>query len=237
MSRIRAVVFDCYGTLVDILTDEGKPEIFDRLAIYLQYYGANINAPTLKSLFYAEKEHYMDTHKERYPEFDMTAVFKSILQREKLNNPFLVESCCKLFRLISREKFQLFPDSLAALKELKSRSFPMAMLSNAQDVFFYAEIEMLGLNQFFRYFIVSSSWGFRKPDPRLFSLACSLCNVLPAEAVYVGDDIKVDVKGAKTIGMKTVLIDRAQKQNNRELKPDYYTTNLEKAAEWIIESG
>lgn len=197
MPRIRAVVFDCYGTLVDILTDEGKDEIFAHLSLYLRYYGAKINTATLKSLFQAEKEHYLNTREERYPEFDMAAVFQTILQMQDLNNPFLVESCCKLFRLVSRERFQLYPDSLTALKELKSRGFQLAMLSNAQKVFFYEEIDMLGLRQFFSYFVVSSYWGFRKPDPRIFSLACSLCNVSPEEAVYVGDDADVDVKGAR----------------------------------------
>ena len=44
MPGIRSIVFDCYGTLVDILTDEGKDEIFIHLSFYLRYYGANINA-------------------------------------------------------------------------------------------------------------------------------------------------------------------------------------------------
>ena len=109
----------------------------------------------------------------------MEAVWQTILQMQGLNNPFLVESCCKIFRLVSRDRFQLFPDSLPALKELKSRGFPLLMLSNAQNVFFYEEVEMLGFRPFFNYFIVSSYWGFRKPDPRIFSLSCSLGNVSP----------------------------------------------------------
>jgi len=150
-----------------------------------------------------------------------------------MNNPFLVESCCKIFRLISRERFQLFPDSLPILKELKRQGYPMAMLSNAQNVFFYEEIDMLGLRQFFNYFAVSSYWGFRKPDPRLFSLTCSLTNTPPAETVYIGNDASVDVKGAKSIGMQTILIDREQKQRHSEPKPDFYATNMENAQEWI----
>jgi len=235
--RIRAVIFDCYGTLVDIQTNEGKDEIFAYLSLYLHYYGAEINTATLKSLFHAEKEHYLNTRQERYPEFDIEVVLKKILQMRGLNNPFLAESCCKIFRLVSRDRFQLFPDSLPALRELKSRGFLLSMLSNAQNVFFYQEIDMLGLRQFFRYFVVSSYWGFRKPDPRIFYLACSLFNVMPGEAVYIGDDAGVDIKGARSIGMRTVLIDREQRQKTQEPKPDYYTTDLRKAAEWIKENG
>ena len=233
MSGIRAVVFDCYGTLLDILTDEGRDTIFSQLSLYLRYYGASIQPGILKSIYYTEKEHYLNTRSEQYPEFDLQAVWRTILLKEGLSNPFLVESCCKIFRLISRERFQLFPDSLPVLKELKRSGFPMVMLSNAQEVFFYAEIDMLGLRQFFNYFIVSSTWGFRNPDPRLFSLACSLCHAAPGEAVYVGDDARVDVKGARSVGMRSVLVDRQQRQRDPEPRPDFYTTSLAQASAWI----
>ncbi len=234
MPGIRVVIFDCYGTLVDILTNEGKESIFEHLALYLRYYGANTNPAALRSQYQVEKERYLDTRGERYPEFDLAEVFKTILRKEGLNDPSLVESCCKLFRLESRERFQLFPDALPALNELKRHNYPLAMLSNAQDIFFHAEIDMLGLQAYFGHFIVSSYWGFRKPDSRLFSVACALCNVNPSEAVYIGDDMKVDVKGAQSIGMKAVLIDREQKQKSREILPDYIATSLDKAVEWIM---
>jgi putative hydrolase of the HAD superfamily len=236
MPKIRAVVFDCYGTLVDIITDEGKNAIFDHLSLYLHYYGANVNGESLKSIYHVEKKHYLSGHRELYAEFDMAAVFKTILQMQGLNNPFLVESCCKIFRIVSRERFDLFPDSLSTLKELKSRGYPLAMLSNAQQAFFYEEIEMLGIKKFFSYFVVSSCWGFRKPDSRLFSLICSLLNVLPCEAVYIGDATDTDVTGAKSIGMQSILIDRERRQRNAEVKPDFYATHLDQAAEWIMEN-
>jgi putative hydrolase of the HAD superfamily len=138
--------------------------------------------------------------------------------------------------MLSRERFRLYPDSLEALKEIKSHSLPMAMLSNAQNVFFLAEIDMLGLRQFFSYYIVSSTWGFRKPDPRLFSVACTLFKVQPEEAIYIGDDAEVDVRGAQSIGMQTALIDRRQDQKDRGPKPDYYTVNLRNIWEWLGES-
>jgi putative hydrolase of the HAD superfamily len=175
----------------------------------------------------------LKTRGERWPEFDMEVVWSTVLQMLGLNSPFLVESCCKLFRLVSRERFQLFSDTLPSLRALKNRGAPLVMLSNAQGVFFFEEVEMLGLKPFFSYFLVSSNWGFRKPDPRLFALACTLCGFPPAEVVYVGDDTDADVKGAESIGMRTVLVDRSQRQKDREPRPDFYTTGLTQAVEWI----
>jgi len=66
--KIRAVIFDCYSTLIDIKTNETKEEIFRYLSLYLQYYGANISGANLKVAIALGKERYLQTKTERYPE-------------------------------------------------------------------------------------------------------------------------------------------------------------------------
>jgi putative hydrolase of the HAD superfamily len=237
MSKIRAVIFDCYSTLIDIRTNERKEEIFRRLSLYLRYYGVNIAAKSLTSALDQEKERYLQTENERYPEVDLEVVFRNILKREGLDNPFLAESCCKLFRLLSRERFGVFPDSLPVLKEMKRNRYSLAVVSDAQKVFCLEEAGMLGLNQFFDHTVLSTHFGFGKPDPRLFAIACSLLEIPPAEAVYIGDNPEKDVIGAKQIGMQAILLDRNQNQKNREVEPDFYASNLWDAWEWIKKSG
>ena len=90
MSGIRAVAFDCYGTLVDILTNEHKDEIFNHLSLYLHYYrgGIDIDAGHLKSLYYSQKERYLQTNPEPYPEPEPMAPGKSLLpwrQKSKIS--------------------------------------------------------------------------------------------------------------------------------------------------------
>lgn len=233
MSKIRAVIFDCYGTLVDIRTDERKDEVFYYLALYLQYYGATIGAEELKAVVALEKERSLKTSGERYPEVDLENVFKTILGRAGFTNSFLAESCCKLKRLLSRERFQLFPDSLPVLREMKRDGYPLAMVSDAQKVYCFEEAKMLGLNQFFDHFIVSTHFGFKKPDPRLFAIACDLLEIPPTEAVYVGDSFERDIKGPKQIGMQVILVDRNQKGKNWESEPDFYAKDLWEAWAWI----
>jgi putative hydrolase of the HAD superfamily len=237
MSKIRAVIFDCYSTLIDIRTNERKEEIFRRLSLYLRYYGVNIAAKSLMSALDQEKERYLQTNSERYPEVDLEVVFRNILKREGLDNPFLAESCCKLFRLLSRERFGVFPDSLPVLREMKTNGYPLAVLSDAQKVFCLQEGEMLGLTQFFDHFVMSTQFGFRKPDPRLFEIACSLLGIPPSEAVYIGNDPEKDVMGAKQIGMQAILVNRSPKNRNLEIEPDFYASNLWDAWEWIKKSG
>jgi len=233
MSKIRAIIFDCYNTLIDIWTDERKEELFRYLSLYLQYYGINTDSGKLKATLDLEKKHYLRSIKEPYPEIDLEMVFTNILRKNGLSNPFLAESCCKLLRALSRERFQLFEDSLPVLEEMKNNGYPLAILSDAQKVFCLEEGEMLGLNQFFNRIILSTHLGFRKPDPRIFSIACTLLATPPADVVYIGNDLETDVKGAQGIGMKAILLDREKRFRNPEPKPDFYATDLWQAWKWI----
>lgn len=233
MSRIRAVIFDYYNTLIDIRTDEEKQDVFRFLSLYLQYYGVNMNEQTLRAALDHEKKQYLKRKDEAYPEVDLEIVFGNILQKEGICNPFGAESCCKLFRLLSRERFQLFPDSIPVLKEIKKNGYAMGVVSDAQKVFCLEEGEMLGLNQFFDHIVLSTQYGFRKPDPRLFAIACSLLDVEPAQSVYIGDDPRKDVKGAKQAGLSAILVNRNQMNLEMETKPDFCATNLWEAWEWI----
>jgi putative hydrolase of the HAD superfamily len=237
MSKIRAVVFDCYSTLIDIKTNEQKNEIFHYLSLYLQYYGAKVDAAKLKSALDLERDRFMQSKAEQYPEIDLEVAFNNILREEGLGNPFLAESCCKLFRVLSRERFQLFPDSLPVLEEMKKSRYPIAVVSDAQKVFWLNEGEILGIRQFFKFVLLSTHFGFRKPDPRLFRIACAMLNTPPEEAVYIGNDLETDVKGAKQIGMQAILLDRKTEQRNPKPRPDFYAKNLWEAWEWIKSSS
>ena len=237
MPRIRAVIFDYYNTLIDIKTDEDKSEVFRFLSLYLQYYGLHMNEQTLKAALDHEKKRYLKTKDEAYPEVDLEVVFSNILEKEGINNPFGAESCCKLFRLLSRERFQLFPDSIPVLKEIKRSGYAMAVVSDAQKVFCLEEGEMLGLNQYFDHIVLSTQFGFRKPDRRLFAIACDLLDVAPDRAVYIGDDPKKDIKGAQQAGMSAILVNRNSQSLETEIEPDCCANSLWDAWEWIKKAG
>jgi putative hydrolase of the HAD superfamily len=233
MSKIRAVIFDCYSTLIDIRTNEDKREVFHNLSLYLQYYGLKMDAARLKSALKLAREQYPYPPEERYPEIDIEVVFQNLLKKEGLDNPFLAESCCKLFRALSRERFQLFPDSLPVLKEMKQKGYRLGVVSDAQKVFCIEEGKMLGLSPFFSCIIMSTHLGFRKPDPRIFMIACTLLAIPPAEAVYIGNDPAADIGGAKGTGMPAILLDREGENSDPEPKPDFYAKSLWEAWGWI----
>ena len=54
--------------------------------------------------------------------------------------------------------------------------------------------------------VFSCSAGLRKPDPRIYRLACELLAVLPEDCIYVGDGGDGELTGASRAGMDAVLV-------------------------------
>lgn len=48
---VQTCIFDLYGTLVDIHTDEEKPEVWKKLALFFRYYGADYTPEELKEAY------------------------------------------------------------------------------------------------------------------------------------------------------------------------------------------
>jgi len=237
MSKIRAVIFDCYSTLIDIRTDEHKEEIFRYLSTYLQYYGLSITAEQLKTSIEQEKKRITKQKKERYPEVDLEDVFRNILKREGSDDHHLAESCCKFLRVLSLDQLQLFPDSVPVLKLMKNSGYPLAIVSDAQKAFCIDEIKALGIAQFFDHFVISTYFGFAKPDLRLFAIACGLLRIKPGETAYIGDNPVKDVKGPKKIGIHSILINRSGEPLKTETEPDFIASDLWEAWRWIKENS
>jgi putative hydrolase of the HAD superfamily len=62
------------------------------------------------------------------------------------------------------------------------------------------------LKDLFDAFIESSRVGLRKPDPRIYRLACDALGVAPSETVFL-DDIGRNLKAARELGMRTIKVD------------------------------
>jgi putative hydrolase of the HAD superfamily len=95
------------------------------------------------------------------------------------------------------------------LARLRERGLKLAIVSNTCVPGFVLDrhLSEFGLLEYFPVRIYSCEAGFQKPDARIFELALRQVGVKAADAVFVGDLVKKDVKGAKAVGMKGVLRD------------------------------
>jgi len=62
--------------------------------------------------------------------------------------------------------------------------------------------EVMGL---FDHVIESSKVGIRKPDPRIYQMACEALGVSPERSVYL-DDLGINLKPARELGMTTIKV-------------------------------
>ena len=67
------------------------------------------------------------------------------------------------------------------------------------------ESEIKAVHAHFHHIIESSKVGLRKPDPRIYELACTTMGVEPHEVVYL-DDLGINLKPAAAMGMTTIKV-------------------------------
>ncbi len=213
MNKIKAVVFDLYGTLVNIKTDEQDPELYAELSKFLSYNRVTISPEELQTFYSDEIKRQLQNKREEFPEVDVLKIFRVVVRRygHGRNDTHLPVNTARLFRSLSRKTFEPFPRVYSMLEKLRD-IYPLALLSDAQRCFTEPEIEMLKLTWFFDHIFISSDYGFRKPDPRYFGMAIEALGVKPNEAVYVGDNPYRDLYGAKKAGMRMVLVRSSERE-------------------------
>ena len=125
---------------------------------------------------------------------------------------------------LSESGLLLHPQSHALLDSLRERGLRTALVSNtALPLSLLAPVfERQGLTERLDAIVLSSEVGKRKPHPLIFEHALEELGVAPDRALFVGDRLLQDVRGAAEAGMATVqaLWSRADDHpDGRE--PDY----------------
>ncbi len=231
----KAVIFDLYGTLIDIQTDEHDISLYSNLAQYLSYHMVRISPDGLKRAYAEEVSLHMARSAEAYPEVDVYKVFHEIMHKfgPRRYPKNIVKDTSMLFRALSRKRFKAFDGIYDVLTSLAGE-FKLGLVSDAQWVFTEPEMDMLNLNRFFDVRVLSSVYGFKKPDVRLFQTALKKLKTKPEEAIYIGDNPQKDLVGAKKAGLKCVLF-RAYDVSFNGLKPDKYFSNYSELQEVLKE--
>ncbi len=73
-------------------------------------------------------------------------------------------------------------------------------------------LEKFGLCRFFDVVVISGAINRRKPSPEIYEKALKALGIKADKAVFVGDTPGIDIRGAKTVGLKAVLIERRNHQ-------------------------
>jgi len=147
---------------------------------------------------------------------------RSEIDQEEFDSLFEVES--QQFghsvpgkQVLALLKGQIRPEMVKALREIKDKLIQGCLTNNIQSAedqeletdnaaISGTHQEIMGL---FDFVFESSKENVRKPDPKFYQLACNRGKVNPNEVIFL-DDLGINLKPAKALGMKTIKVVRAE---------------------------
>ena len=131
--------------------------------------------------------------------------------------------------VFARHEIGRIPSSHAQIIKTLSRTHALGVISNVwsgSDVF-RDEFKRTGLDALFSIVVFSSDHGCIKPSGKLFDIALSHFEEDPGKALFVGDNYKADILGAKNAGLSTVWIHDGQVElHNGDPGPDRIVRSL-----------
>lgn len=204
------LIFDLYGTLVDIHTEESD-EVWEKTALFFGFYGVHCTGKELKESFsraMARREAQAGQSYECFPDIPFEEVMAELFAAMgvKENADTLGVQAAQLFRICSIEYIKLYPRVTEALSFLRKQGYRLWLLSNAQRVFTEYELRHLGLGEHLDGIYISSDYQCRKPDVRFFRALLTEQNLDPAKCLMIGNDRRTDIAGAKAAGLATLYM-------------------------------
>lgn len=208
--KYRDLIFDLYGTLVDIHTDENDA-VWAKTAVYFGFYGASYSGMELKQAFQrAMKQRQVQAGQnyECFPDIPVEQVMAELFLAKGIveNADALGFHAAQLFRITSMEYIRLYPHVLQALQGFRNAGCRLWLLSNAQRAFTAYELRHIGLDQAFDAVYISSDFGCRKPDQRFFGALMQEQGLNPSQCLMIGNDRDTDIAGAKSCGLATLYM-------------------------------
>lgn len=210
MMRYTDLIFDLYGTLVDIHTEENDLA-WEKTALYFGYYGAQYTGELLKTDFESvmtRLESDAGQSYEVFPDIPFDAVMAALFRAKGIteNADTLGLNAAQVFRIASTDYIRLYDGVLDALRILRDKGYRLWLLSNAQRAFTAYELQLLGLGPQFDGVYLSSDYRCRKPDGRFFRALLDEQRLDPKRCLMIGNDRETDIAGAKAARLATLYM-------------------------------
>lgn len=205
-------IFDLYGTLVDIRTDESGDKFWSTVADVYSKNGANYTAQEIEQCYhlYAKREHNKVKFLHpfyRHIEINLEHVFSKLYHKKGVRaDKDLIDSTALEFRRASTIFIRLYDGALDLLQSLKNADKRIYLLSNAQRCFTYPELVALGIDEFFDGILISSDCACKKPQKAFFDMLLRRYKIDKSKSVMIGNDCISDMEGAHYAGLDSLYI-------------------------------
>lgn len=214
IDRIKACVFDAYGTLFDVHSAVGK---------YREQLGDAANPVSMlwrtKQLEYTWLRSLMKHHA------DFWQITKDALDfafdAQKITDPDLKEGLMNAY--LSLKAYPEVPDALFLLK---ARGYKLAILSNGTPAMLASAVTNSGLADLIDINLSAEEVGIFKPDPKVYQLAVDTLDVQANEIIFQSSNAW-DASGASAFGFNVAWINRfGQSKERLPGNPDFEIKTL-----------
>jgi len=208
--KIKAVLFDLYGTLVGFEPSRFviQSQVVKKYDLFLTEAGVS------KGYFLADK--FMAEQNAVNPIRSMSIVEKEeffaryeqlVLSGDELEVELSL--CKKIFKELQNIPYSmvLYEDVIPTLNSLRKLNFKLGLISN-MDKSGSEILDEFNLSSYMDVCITSKEAKVEKPDSKIFNAALSKLDIDATSSMYIGDQILSDIQGAKNSKMIPILIDR-----------------------------
>ena len=211
MKDYKNYIFDLYGTLVDINTNEGKPYLWKKVTELYAYHGAHYTPREFKQAYLrlcaAHTEALRAKNGADYPEIQLEYVFMDLFEEKGVSVSMeAVREIGLAFRSLSTKFLCLYDGVTELLDAIHAAGKRAYLLSNAQEMFTKPEMIALGIYDKFDGIVFSSDEGLCKPEEKFFRTVVECYDLDISESIMIGNDAGTDIKGANLIGMDSLYI-------------------------------
>jgi putative hydrolase of the HAD superfamily len=120
---------------------------------------------------------------------------------------------------------KLYAESLEVIQAIRQRK-QVGLITNGPSKIQRDKLVWLDIAHLFPLALVSEEEGIAKPDPEIYHRALRLAGSRPEEAVYIGNDPRVDIAGAQAAGLTSIWINRRSQPWPGGTQPSYEITDL-----------
>ena len=220
MKKIKAIIFDAYGTLFDVnsAAEKCKEKLGDKWEGFANYWRTTqLEYTWLRSLMRRHKDFWQITE----DSLDKSMNFYNI------NNSMRSE-LLNLYKVLSP-----FTEVRDALKNLKQSNYKLAILSNGTPDLLNELVVSNQLKDIFDDIFSVEEAGIFKPDSKVYDLPINKYNIEKNEVLFLSANTW-DVSGAGNYGYNTVWVNRNNNIFDKlDFEPNQQISNLSELLDLI----
>jgi YjjG family noncanonical pyrimidine nucleotidase len=153
-----------------------------------------------------------------------TERFKQILKTFEIGDDMLALNLSDHYLNICPDKSNLMPHTLDVLNYLSAK-YKLTIVTNGFEEIQHRKLKAGNVGHFFNHIITSQKSGYRKPAKEIFEFALAVNNILPNEAIMIGDNLLTDIAGARNAFIDTVFYNPDNIVHNDEVKHEIKNLN------------